>query len=146
MKPIIAYLLNLSIDKIAFLLFIFYILFGRAVQVDLYEKIKELANQKHISIKQLEEKLKLGNGTIRRWGKTSPSIEKVQQVADFFNVSIYYLIGKEELKVYKKPVDLADLVDEDKVNWDEWVSFDGKPLNDDVKTALKLILGKRLED
>ncbi|MCE2142466.1 XRE family transcriptional regulator, partial [Streptococcus thermophilus] len=26
------------------------------------------------------------------------------------------------------------------------VSFEGKPLSDDVKIAMKLILGKRLED
>lgn len=145
-RTIIAYLLSMSSCKRVFLLFIFLVPLKGAIQVDLYEKIKELAKQKHISIKQLEETLKMGNGTIRRWDKNSPSVEKVQQVADFFNVSIYYLLGKEELKVYKEPIDLADLVDESKVNWDDWVSFDGKPLNDDVKTALKVILGKRLED
>lgn len=43
-------------------------------------------------------------------------------------------------------VDLADLVDDSKVNWDKWVSFDGKPLTDEIKNAMKLALGKRLED
>jgi len=40
-------------------------------------------------------------------------------------------------------VDLADLVDDSKV---DWVSFDGKPLTDEIKNAMKLALGKRLED
>ncbi len=43
-------------------------------------------------------------------------------------------------------IDLADLVDDSKVDWDKWVSFDGKPLTDEVKEAMKKALGKQLED
>lgn len=46
----------------------------------------------------------------------------------------------------KQSIDLADLVDDSKVDWDKWVSFDGRPLTDDVKEAMKRLLGKRLED
>lgn len=46
----------------------------------------------------------------------------------------------------KQTIDLADLVDDSKVDWDKWVSFDGKPLTDEVKEAMKQALGKRLED
>lgn len=46
----------------------------------------------------------------------------------------------------KQTIDLADLVDDSKVDWDKWVSFDGKPLTDEVKDAMKQALGKRLED
>ena len=46
----------------------------------------------------------------------------------------------------KQGIDLADLVDDSKVDWDKWVSFDGRPLTDDVKEAMKRSLGKRLED
>lgn len=114
--------------------------------MDLYERIKELAAQKHISIRQLEEKLGIANGTIRQWGRKNPGVNNVKLVADYFHVTVDYLLSGEENKVTKEPVDLADLVDENKVDWDEWVSFDGKPLTDEVKSALKLILGKRLED
>ena len=34
--------------------------------MDLYEKIKELASQKNVSIRQVEEKLGFANGTIRQ--------------------------------------------------------------------------------
>jgi transcriptional regulator with XRE-family HTH domain len=114
--------------------------------LDLYEKIKALAAQKHISIRQLEEKVGIANGTIRQWGRKNPGVNNVKLVADFFHVTVDYLLGSEEKPSLKEPIDLADLVDENKVDWDEWVSFDGKPLTDEVKTALKLILGKRLED
>lgn len=116
------------------------------INLDLYEKIKELAAQKHVSIRQIEEHLGYGNGTIRRWSKQTPGVDKVTAVAKYFNVSIDYLLGHEEKSSHQEPIDLASLVDESKVDWDEWVSFDGKPLTDEVKTALKLILGKRLED
>ncbi len=46
----------------------------------------------------------------------------------------------------KRGIDLADLVDDSKVDWDKWVSFDGKPLTDEVKEAMKKALGKQLED
>ena len=114
--------------------------------MDLYEKIKELAASRKISIRQLEEKLNIANGTIIRWSTSNPSTGEISKVADYFHVSVDYLLGREELTSIKEPIDLADLVDDSKVNWDEWVSFDGKPLTDEVKTAMKLILGKRLED
>ncbi|BDH81908.1 helix-turn-helix domain-containing protein [Lactococcus lactis] len=60
---------------------------------------------------------------------------------------------KEQTKVVsikteqqKQGIDLADLVDDSKVDWDKWVSFDGKPLTDEVKEAMKKALGKQLED
>ncbi|MDN5611349.1 MAG: helix-turn-helix domain-containing protein, partial [Staphylococcus equorum] len=118
----------------------------RLIQVDLYEKIKELASQKNVSIRQVEEKLGFANGTIRQWGKKNPGINKVKDVAKYFNVSVDFLLGLDDNQRKKEPVDLADFVDDNKVNWDEWVSFDGKPLSDEVKNAMKLILGKRLED
>lgn len=114
--------------------------------MDLYEKIKELASQKNVSIRQVEEKLGFSNGTIRQWGRKNPGVNKVKDVAKYFNVSVDYLLGLDESKTKKEPIDFADLVDDSKVNWDEWVSFDGKPLSDEVKSAMKLILGKRLED
>lgn len=46
----------------------------------------------------------------------------------------------------KRGIDLAYLVDDSKVDWDKWVSFDGRPLTDEVKEAMKKALGKQLED
>lgn len=64
--------------------------------MNLYEKIKELAAQKKMSIKQLEEHLGYGNGVIGRWKNSNPGIDKIQAVAKFFNVSVDYLLGNEE--------------------------------------------------
>ena len=60
------------------------------------ERINKLCKQKEINIKTLEKELEFGNGTVRRWDNRTPSIEKVAQVAEYFNVSIDYLYGKTD--------------------------------------------------
>ncbi|EME7120701.1 helix-turn-helix transcriptional regulator [Enterococcus faecium] len=68
--------------------------------MNLYEKIKMLANEKKISIRQLEEALGFGNGVINRWRKNNPGVDKVQLVANYFDVSVDYLLGRTEKKKY----------------------------------------------
>ena len=122
--------------------------------MDLYEKIKELEAQKNTSIRKIEEHLGYGNGTIRRWNKNKPNYDKIQAVAKYFNVSVDYLLGNEELKKTNKPVDLKKVISEKKptfwddprIDWNEWVSFDGEPISDDVKKILFAIYGDKLTD
>ncbi len=59
------------------------------------DRIRALANQKGMSLPTLESELGLGNGTISRWAKSSPNTEKISRVADYFHVSVDYLIGRE---------------------------------------------------
>ncbi|WP_195918843.1 XRE family transcriptional regulator [Lactococcus lactis] len=51
-----------------------------------------------------------------------------------------------ENKKNQKTIDLAELVDDSKIDWDKWVSFEGKPLTDEAKEEMKRVLGKRLEN
>lgn len=111
-----------------------------------FENIKELSKSRHISMKDLALDLGFSENLFYTWKKTNPKASDLAKVADYFHVSVDYLLGREDLAISKQPIDLADLVDDKKINWDEWVSFDGKPLTDEVKSAMKLILGKRLED
>lgn len=64
--------------------------------MDMYDRIKLLAREHGFSIRSLEEKLGFGNGTIRRWQTQTPGIDKIQKVADYFDVSIDYLLGREK--------------------------------------------------
>lgn len=66
--------------------------------MNLYEKIKELAKQKQVSIRQVEEKLGFGNGTLNRWRTVTPSADKVRDIADYFHVSVDYLLGRTNFK------------------------------------------------
>lgn len=57
-----------------------------------FKKVDKLASEKGISIAFLEKQLCFGNGTIRGWKKSSPSIDKLKAVADYFGVSIEYFL------------------------------------------------------
>lgn len=58
-------------------------------------KIKDLAYEKDISLALLERTLNFSNGSIARWDKSSPSVDKVDKVAKYFNVSLDYLLGQQ---------------------------------------------------
>ena len=58
------------------------------------DRIKELCNEKGISLPVLESILGFGNGTIVKWDKSDPNTKKLRQVADYFNVSVDYLLGR----------------------------------------------------
>ncbi|HIB1875246.1 TPA: helix-turn-helix domain-containing protein [Enterococcus faecium] len=64
--------------------------------MNLLERIKKLCNQRGISVYQLEEKIDIGRNTIYQWNKRTPSTEKIQKVADYFDVSTDYLLGRTD--------------------------------------------------
>lgn len=56
------------------------------------ENIQRLCNQRNVTIAQLERDLGFGRGSIYKWDKNSPSIDKVQKVAEYFEVSTDFLL------------------------------------------------------
>ncbi len=64
----------------------------------LVEKIKKLCDENSETLASLEKKLHLGNATIRKWDRSAPSADRLAKVADFFSVSVDYLLGREKSK------------------------------------------------
>lgn len=62
----------------------------------LLSRIKELCAEKSITLAALEKTLNFGNGSLSRWDSSSPSSDKLQKVADYFNVSTDYLLGRDD--------------------------------------------------
>lgn len=62
------------------------------------ERVKELCKSRGITVKRLEEELEIPNNTIYQWKRITPSLDKIQKVADFFGVSIDYLLGRTDQK------------------------------------------------
>lgn len=60
------------------------------------ERVKELASEHHITIAELERTLKIANGTIGKWDKQNPSIEPLTKIADYFDVTTDYLLGRNQ--------------------------------------------------
>lgn len=66
----------------------------------LLDRIKKLTSERKMTIAELERKLDFGQGSISKWQKQSPSSERLQKVADYFDVSTDYLLGRTDKRHY----------------------------------------------
>lgn len=64
--------------------------------------IKALCKQKKISIRQLEIAVGVGNVNIARWDTQRPRVDQVYNVAQYFGVSMEYLLTGEEKQATPK--------------------------------------------
>ncbi|MCJ0578294.1 helix-turn-helix domain-containing protein [Enterococcus cecorum] len=101
----------------------------------LYERIDELAKKQKISVFDLSLKLGMGRNAIYQWKKSVPNVEAVQKVADYFDVSIDYLLDRDDNKSPKNDLDtkLERMMD-------NAMSYDGKPISDEDRPIIKGIL------
>ncbi|EOO41607.1 hypothetical protein IIU_00346 [Bacillus cereus VD133] len=116
------------------------------------DRIKKLCNEQKITIAELERRIQLSNGQIRKWSNQTPGIDKIQKVADYFKVSTDYLIGrtkreywelteKDEKDIQKK---LEELI-EDMSNADALAfSKDSEPMSEETKQLLIISLENSL--
>ncbi|WP_369351006.1 helix-turn-helix domain-containing protein [Streptococcus hillyeri] len=108
-----------------------------------FERIKELAKNQGLSLNALEEKLGYSRNTLYSLKKQKASTERMQEIADYFNVSLDYLLGRTdnpriadgEEKFYfeGKEVDVEQLAG-------TAMRFNGKPLTDKDKKAIQGII------
>lgn len=63
-------------------------------------RLKELRQEKKLSQKELAENIGVHYRTLQNWenGESQIKPEKAQQLADYFGVSVGYLLGYEEAK------------------------------------------------
>lgn len=52
------------------------------------ENVRHYCQMNHFSIPELEKAVGIGTGTIYKWGKCSPSVDKLKLVADYFGVTV----------------------------------------------------------
>ncbi|MFI3632764.1 helix-turn-helix domain-containing protein [Streptococcus parauberis] len=104
-----------------------------------FERIKELAKSRGISLGSLEEKLGLSRNSIYTIKNKKPSAERLQLIADYFNVSTDYLLGRTDNPAIAKDGqeytsdDLRQMAENAK-------TFDGKPLTDSDIEAIQNII------
>lgn len=94
--------------------------------------IKALAKEKNMSVYELEEQLGFGKNTIYQWSHRTPSVERVRKVADFFGVSLDYLLGRTPEKKINE-IDLANIPD-------GVLTFEGKVIPDDELAIIRHLL------
>lgn len=100
------------------------------------ERIKKISKERGWSLQKVAEKAGIGVNSIYRWNTKTPSTTSLQAVADVLDVSVDYLLGKDD-----KPSTSNEPVDLDKVLSEEGMAmFDGKPLSEEYKKALLAML------
>ena len=58
----------------------------------IYDKIKEICNEKGVSVSSVEKAAGLGNGAISKWNKSSPTLDNLNAVARVLKVKVNKLI------------------------------------------------------
>lgn len=101
------------------------------------QTIRDLRKQRKISQTELAKILHVSQQTVTAWetGKAEPSSSAISSLADYFNVTTDYLLGRPE----KKDYDNVDYVALDKA-LDNARSFDGEPMDDHDREILRGIL------
>ena len=61
-----------------------------------FEKIKELAKNRKMTLTQLEESLGYSRNTLYKLKTQKPNAERIAEIADYFNVSTDYLLGRTD--------------------------------------------------
>lgn len=67
------------------------------------ERIQFLCKQNGITSKSLEEHLGFGKGYISKIDKAAPNLSKIKPIADYFGVTLDYLLSAEEEAKEKDP-------------------------------------------
>ncbi len=66
----------------------------------IFDRIDELIKERGITAKQLSQDIGVSPGNITDWknGKSKPSAEAITKIADYFNVSADYLLGRSDIR------------------------------------------------
>lgn len=58
----------------------------------LYDKIKQIADTKSLSIYRIERDLGFSNGSLNKWNSSTPSATSLKKVADYLGVDLNNLL------------------------------------------------------
>ena len=110
-----------------------------------FEKIKELAKKRGKALGQVEEDLGYGRNTLYKIKNSTPNAERIAEIANYFNVSTDYLLGRTENPYIAKdgdasaPLDLRDMAAQSML-------FDGKPLTEEDIDFITAVLEAHLKN
>lgn len=106
-----------------------------------FDRIKELAKKQGLSINSLEEKLGYSRNTIYNLKNSKPSTERISEIADYFNVSTDYLLGRTDNPAIASDDTIAGYTSDDLRKMAENAkTFDGKPLTEEDIDAIQNII------
>ncbi|WP_248000418.1 helix-turn-helix domain-containing protein [Lactiplantibacillus plantarum] len=115
--------------------------------MNLADKIKTIADKENITIAELERRVGISNGQIRKWNTRSPQADNLNKIAKYFGVSMDYLLGNiaqrsDDSILLQNTHDVGTLIDLilTDLHSNTQTNFHGHPLTDTDKTKLSVAL------
>ena len=107
------------------------------------ERLRELRQSKLLSQSQLADALNISKSAVSMYelGKREPDLDTLERIADFFNVDINYLLGKEDGSMYYLDPEAAEIAQEVQQRPELKILFDAtrKVSADDLKFVVDMI-------
>lgn len=112
-----------------------------------FERIKNLAYNQKISLQKVAIDIGLSENAIYGWKTRKPKGEDLAKVADYFHVSVDYLLGRDTTEPENQTVDLAELANKPKdFDWGSVLSVGGKPIPEEDKEIIRRLFAHKLSD
>lgn len=106
-----------------------------------FERIKDLADKHRISLNDLEDKLGISRNSLYGIKKANPKSDRLQEIADYFNVSTDYLLGRTDNPAIANDDTITGYTSDDLRKMAENAkTFDGKPLTEEDIDAIQNII------
>nr|DAO15851.1 MAG TPA: repressor protein [Caudoviricetes sp.] len=108
------------------------------------EKIKELAKSRGISLAKLEESLGYSTNYFYTLKTKTPNSDRLQEIADYFNVSTDYLLGRTDSP---RIASNTSIVDTDPIEEQTLVMFrkETEDMSDDEKERFNKALSRMMK-
>lgn len=122
--------------------------------MSLKDTIKDLCKKNGVNMNSVEEKLGFASGYLSKLDKSTPNTKRIQKIADYFGVTVDYLMNGGETKQTTEPEltkkdrqDIAKHVDSilSQLDSGEALMFDGEPMNEETKALLRASLENSVE-
>jgi transcriptional regulator with XRE-family HTH domain len=112
-----------------------------------FERIKNLADKQKISLQKVAIDIGLSENAIYGWKTRKPKGVDLAKVADYFDVSVDYLLGRDTTEHENQTVDLAELANKPKdFDWGSVLSVGGKPIPEEDKEIIRRLFAHKLSD
>lgn len=113
-----------------------------------YERLESLRKSRKISQATLEKELGFSNGSVSKWKNSTPTPDRMKKLAEYFGVSVEWLITGENPDRYYLNDETAKVAQEIFENKELRVLFDAardaKP--EDLKTTYDMLMALKRKE
>lgn len=106
----------------------------------IFERIQELSRKHGKTLQKVANDLGFGDNYLYTLKKQKPKADNLEKLADYFNVSVDYLLGRDEIVTSMKFSDDLENSIENAEN------YSGKPLSDTDKQILRGVIEAYLKN